>query len=460
MKRSVIILLAAVLTLSTAGMIALAGTPQVAFAETAVSSGSAEAAAPKSLITVESSQVKNGTITAGNNVKVLGSGDVVKFGFKGESDPMININLGEAVDTAEYPILAIKAQQTGAAKLGGEVFYNEPGSGAVGGKSVKFQWADTSEWQWLKGDLSGCGNVGYLRFDVFDTADVNVTGMIAAVAFFKTADDADAFSASEQGLKLGTDPGPESVLEEIKQEEASYYYLYDKESSISTGWWYAPYAEGKSISAYFESTVWFNKVWFFAYASQNPCPILLTILNDNEDEVFSRELGIVGNDENLVDLGIALPPGYYTIMFDSVEVDEDLLGNIHFVLGSAGECDVEVELTSFGGNTNDNTQTNPAIRLVVCEPDPNYTEKLAATPKATDLPTPVPTSVPSPVATEAPTAGATDGAGTDVDHGGNGSDSVKRGGNNTGLVVGIVVAGVVLVAAIAGILAGLHKKKK
>ena len=448
MKKVLLITLAALLTLSALSVFGAAAE------ETADG-------APRSLITVENGEVKNGTIKEGNNVKTLASGDVVKFGFKKEFDPMIHINLGEAVDTAEYPILAIKAQQSGATKLGGEVFYNEPGAGAVGGKSVKYTWADTAEWQWIKVDLSGCGNVGYLRLDVFDNGDTSVTGMIAALGFFKTAEDADAFAASEQGLKLGTDPGTESVIEEIKQEDASFYYLYDKESTISTGWWYAPYAEGKSISVYFESTVWFNKIWFYAYASQRDCPILLTVLNDSDDEVFSREIGVSGNTDNTIDLGIALAPGYYTIMFESVEVDDDLLDNIHFVLGSAGEGDVEVDLMSSGGNTNGDTQAAPAIRLIICEPDPNYTEKPVVTPKATELPTPVPTPVPTSVPVPAETDAAPT-AGSDNNGSANSGDDNKSKTDNKGntwLIIGIAAAGAVIIGSVIAIVAAKKKKR-
>ena len=444
MKKVLLITLAALLTLGALSVFGAAAEE--------VADGT-----PRSLITVENGEVKNGSIKEGNNVKTLGSGDVVKFGFKKEFDPMIHINLDEAVDTAEYPILAIKAQQSGATKLGGEVFYNEPGAGAEGGKSVKYNWADTAEWQWIVVDLSNRGIIGYLRLDVFDNGDTSVTGMIAALGFFKTEEDAGAFAASEQGLKLGTDPGPESVIEEIKQEDASFYYLYDKDSTISTGWWYAPYAEGKSISVYFESTVWFSKIWFFAYASQNDCPILLSVLDDSDDEVFSREISVKGNTDNTIDLGIALPPGYYTIMFESVEVDEDLLDKIHFVLGSAEESDVEVELTSFGGNTNDNTQAAPAIRLIICEPDPNYTEKPVITPKVTELPTPVPTSVPVPTETEAaPTDGSDNNGGS-----GNGdkdnTDNNNKG--NTWLIVGIAAAGAVIIGSVIAIVAAIKKKR-
>ena len=469
MKKVTIWLLVTVLTLAMLGLAMPASgaeTQAEAGTETGTEAGTeagTETApgAPYGLVTIVDGNVRNGTIAAGNNVKTIGSGDVIKFGFKGDFDPMIHINLNEPADTAEYPILAIKAQQTGSAQLNCEVFYNEPGAGAEGGKSVISQWADTAEWQWLKFDLSDRGNVGYLRFDVFFNGDVKVTGMIAAVAFFKTVEDADAFAAGEQGLKLGTDPGEESIIREIEQEKAANFYLYDEESSISTGWWFHPYAEGKSISVAFDSPVWFSKVWFFAYASQHECPILFTVMDENDDEVFSQELGIIGNDENVVDLGLALPPGYYTIMFESVEVDEELAGNIHFVLGSAAEGDVEVEFMTIGGNTNNNTQPAPAIRLIICDADPNYTEKPVVTPKVTELPTPVPTSVPLPDETEAPSA---TGAGTPTKAGGdnndNNGDKDNKNKGKVGLIVGIAAGAVVAAAAVTVAVIAAKKKEK
>ena len=185
------------------------------------------------------------------------------------------------------------------------------------------------------------------------------------------------------------------------------------------------------------------------------------MLNDSDDEVFSREIGVSGNTDNTVDLGIALAPGYYTIMFESVEVDDDLLDNIHFVLGSAVEGDVEVDLTSFGGNTNDNTQAAPAIRLIICEPDPNYTEKPVVTPKATELPTPVPTSVPTSVPVPAETDAAPT-AGSDNNGSANSGDDNKSKTDNKGntwLIIGIAAAGAVIIGSVIAIVAAKKKKR-
>ena len=418
--------------------------------------------APATLITVENGEVKNGSIAAGNNVKTLNEGDVVKFGFKGDFDPMIVINFNEPVDTAEYPVLAFKVQRTGE-DVEGQVFYNEPGSGAVAGKEKTFEWGETQEWQWIKVDLSDCGTVGYIRFDVFNKPNVETTGMIAAFGFFKTEADVDAFADSGAGKALGSDIGTGSVGEEIIKEEKSFYPLYDTKGTISTGWWFHPYAEGKTLSTSFEIPEWFDRIWIFAYASSTPCPVLLTVLDEHDDEVFSEEVTATGNAEFIVELGKALKPGYYTILIESVEVDDDLIDHIHFVLGSAPASeDVDVEFSNNGGNANDNTPEAPAIKLMICEPDPNYTEKPTATPKPTTAPTEIPTPVPTeagdePAVTDAPdvTEGSQQGGKDNNSQGGE-----KDGKVNTGLIAGIVAGGVVIICVIIAIIAGIKKKTK
>ncbi|MBO4326376.1 MAG: hypothetical protein J5950_03800 [Clostridia bacterium] len=429
----------------------------------AADDGSETASEPvtPSLITIADGVVKNGTIVEGNNVIARAMGDVVKFGFKAVSDPMIHITFDTPADTAEYPILAIKAQRTGS-ESSSEVFYNEPGKGAVGGMSKIGKWQDTEDWQWLTFDLSGCGVVGYLRFDVFPDGNLDTTGMIAAVGFFKTLEDVEAFAATDEAKALGSNPGSGSIKDELIKEKESIYSLFDDEQAINTGWWFHKYAEGKQISIGFDSPVWFDRLWYFAYASSTPCPYRLSVLDINDNELYSEELTVAGNVEVVTDLGLKFEPGYYTILFESVEVDDDIIDNIHFVLGSGEirEDDPEIELSTVGANTNDNTKPVPALKLLICEPDENRTPKPTATPKTVTeppvIPTPVPTEKPADDKTAEPqiTDPVNNNGSSDQK-----SDSDKK-GLGAGAIAGIIGGAVVLVAAVSLIIVKAAKKKK
>ena len=435
MKKILCILLAALLAVSVA--------VPYCFAEEA-----ADGVEPGYLIYVdaETETVVNATINGSNNIRSLVSGDVVKFAFTGEFDPMMDIRMTDSVDTEVYPILALKVQNSGGTERTGEIFYNEMGKGAVGGMSATFEWEPTTEWQWAILDLTGCGSIGYMRFDVFGEGDVDVTGMIAALAFFKNVDEANAYIAGDAAAALGSHAGDMTIDDQIKAEESRYLPLFDTSSKIDTGWWFHPYSEGKIISAGFESDKWFDSVWFFAYASSNPCPIVFSVLDENEETVFTKEIEVSGNTDNTVKLEKSFAPGFYYITFESVELDEP--ETVHFVLGSAEENeDMFVEFSAFGANTNDSTQAAPAIKLGLCDPDPDYTEKPSPTEKPTptqaqQLPTPIPTEAP---ATEAPTEAPAV------------NDPGKRGANPW-LIAGIIAA----VAAAAGAVtaAVISQKKK
>ena len=409
------------------------------------------------IVYVKDGVVQGGEITAGNNVLTMNECDVVKFGFKDGFDPMINIRFATPADTAEYPILAFKVQRTGAGTEG-QVFYNEPGQGATGSKVKDFTWGDTEEWQWIKIDYTGCGIIGYLRFDVFGSADVNTVGMIAAFAFFKTEEAADAFANSEAGTALGKDTGTHSIKEEIASDTNMRFYFYDKNGTISTGWWFHPYHEGLSLTASFESPFWFDRVWIYAYCSSNPCPILFTVLDENDNEVYSAEVEFIGNAEKIIELGKAIVPGYYSIVLESVERDEDA-DPVHFVLGSAPvNEDVEIDFSNNGAATNGDTQEAPAIQLLKCEADPDYTEKPTATPKPSAAPTDVPTPVPTQeAATDAPTDVPPETKTAENGEDKDGSDKTK--GPNVGLITGIV-AGVVVVACVVIAIIAAKKKKE
>lgn len=368
----------------------------------------ASSAAPYTLVTIEKGKFKNGIMSAGPDTSASVSGDVMSFRITGELDPQINIELDDPADTSVYPICAIKAKQSGSATLQGEFFYNEQGLGAVAGQEILVDWADTEDWQWVTADLSGCGSVGYIRFDLFNHGTVGCTGEIAALGFFKTAEEAEAFAASEAGQSLGTKHGNGQTDEPEPEEE--YWYLYDPESELEKGWWITPYEEGKSISVYFESEVWFDGIWFFAYASPVRCPMRFSILDENDNEIYYKQIYATGNNENEIEFEKRFAPGVYTFCFETVELSPAKAANLHFVLGSADEGSVETSVAVMLALANEQTKDAPAIRLIKCEPDPDYTERPTATPRPTAtesaaLPTPIPTPVPptqAPV-TEVPT---------------------------------------------------------
>jgi hypothetical protein len=400
------------------------------------------------VMTVENGAVTHGSITAGNNVMTLISGDVVKFGFKGTADPMINIKPDFAVDTAVYPILAIKARRDGQEK-DGQVFYNEPGSGAVGGKEVNFSWTESTDWQWLLIDLSGCGIVGYMRFDMFNSANIDTTGMIAAVTFFKTVEDAQAFAATEEWAALGSNPGEGTIAEEIEKDKNAYYPLFDEKEAINTGWWFHPYVADLSIAFEFESPVWFDKIWYFCYAAPYPTPIVVTLSDENGNELFTTQMEVTGNTEYTVSLGARIHPGTYTVTFETVEEFDETVS--HFVLGSGDALDdVTVDLVDMNGaKTNGDTKECPAVKLVKCEADPDYTEKPKPTQKPTEepkLPTPVPTQAP----TEAPTPTLEPTAEPKAESGS---------GPNVGLILGIIAGVVGVAVAVAAVVMAKKKKK-
>lgn len=235
--------------------------------------------------------------------------------------------------------------------------------------------------------------------------------------------------------------------------------LFDESEDISTGWWFHPYAEGKYLGASFDSPEWFGGIWVYAYASPVACPILLSVLDENENVLYSQEVQFKGDRAVTFDFEKAFAPGFYTITFESVEANENIISQLHFVLGSAPASDtIEVELQSLGGNTNENTQSAPAIKLLLCDPDPDYTAKPTATPKPTVAPT---EELPTPVPTDAPTdAAAVETADNDnKDNNNNSGDQDNKGKNNVGLIVGIAAGAVVIVCVIIAIIVGKKKKK-
>lgn len=150
-------------------------------------------------------EVKNAEIPfKGHNTTAVVAGDVLKLGFTGVADPGIEIKMVENVDTNTYKVLAFKVMKTYDQTIKGEIYYNEKGLAAVGGKSVKFDYTESTDWQWIFINMEGKGNVGYLRFDVFEDApSTDTLAYVAGFGFFKTQADAEAYANSEYGENLG-----------------------------------------------------------------------------------------------------------------------------------------------------------------------------------------------------------------------------------------------------------------
>ena len=156
-------------------------------------------------------EAKNCTVAeSGSNMKSLISGDVLKLLVLGKSDPNINITLDGNVDTKTYKILAMKVKKEYDGATGGEIFYNEHGKGAEGGKSMTFEYAAGTDYQWIYIDLSSksVDQVGFIRFDAYQEAPLENTLLtVAGIGFFKSVDDMNAYAASAEGKQLGVNEG-------------------------------------------------------------------------------------------------------------------------------------------------------------------------------------------------------------------------------------------------------------
>ncbi len=235
-------------------------------------------------------------------------------------------------------------------------------------------------------------------------------------------------------------------------------YLYDAASGVSTGWWLHPVAEELTITVEFTSDSWFKEIDFYAYASEVAVPMIILLQDENESDIFTTEISCIGNKSYSVDLGTSFAPGSYILNFvggDTSEIAEDNW----FVLGSAPANESIEEVTVMGGGTNETTKEAPFISLKVGEADPNATEKPTKEPP-TEAPTAAPTEAPTAVpATDAPVDQPATDAPVAPTKAPENNEETKT-GINPGVIAGIAIAGVVLVAAIVAIIIASKKKKK
>ncbi|MBO4327734.1 MAG: hypothetical protein J5950_10725 [Clostridia bacterium] len=243
------------------------------------------------------------------------------------------------------------------------------------------------------------------------------------------------------------------------KKDKSVFYLYDADGSLTTGWWLHPLTEGAAIWVDFTTDVWFNGINFYAYGSPQEYPLIISIENENEDEVANATVTCKDNKSYTVDFDKALAPGGYRINFIAGDVD-DLEEDTWFVLGSAPASEKIDTVEVTGGGTNGDTQEAPFISLKVTEADPNATEKPttvpATEPPATEKPAD-PTAVP---ATDKPTDKPADETPAPPDSTEATKDNTKTGSKNVGLIIGIIAAAAVIVAAVIAIIVSAKKKKK
>ena len=197
----------------------------------------------------------------------------------------------------------------------------------------------------------------------------------------------------ETEAPTGENPGETDAPETVTE-----YPLYTTSNGVSTGWWINPLNEGDTVTVGFEAPDWFNGIKFFCYAAEHDTPIVVRVLNDNEDEVTAKDFTIRSNAAYELKFDDKVAPGWCYLVFEGGDTSE--LGESWFVLGSAdGPEEIEVEIT--GGNTNGDTKTHPYITLLGCAPG-----ETAPTPEVTEAPveTEAPEVTEAPVPTEAPVA--------------------------------------------------------
>lgn len=211
-------------------------------------------------------EAKNGTVDkSGNNMKSLVSGDVLKLKILGKSDPNIGITFDENIDTATYKILAMKVKKEYAGVVSGEIFYNVKGSGADPQKSIGFNWAEGTDWQWIYIDLStkSASQVGYIRFDAYGESPVeNTLIYVAGIGFFKSVDDMNAFAASPDGQNLGSNEGDKNFPMEVPFSG----------NDLNIGIWLNTVPDTSKPGSYwikFNAAAPFDGINFYLFASKN-----------------------------------------------------------------------------------------------------------------------------------------------------------------------------------------------
>lgn len=235
--------------------------------------------------------------------------------------------------------------------------------------------------------------------------------------------------------------------------EITRYYFYDKKVRVNTGWWLNPLTEGAKIDVTFEVNASFYGFDFYAYGCPYDYPMVLVLMDEDENELWTSDITCKSNASYSVDMGRTFGPGIYILSFIGGDVDK-VAGDKWFVLGS-GQINEDIDeysVTVAGGQTNGDTGNAPYISLII---DPN-----AATPVPTEKPTEKPTTEPPADATQAYAPVPTEAPATEVPTTDAPKSNETKSGPGAGLIIGIIAGVIVVAATVAGIVIASKKKKK
>lgn len=356
--------------------------------------------------------------------------------------------------TLDHPVLLFKYRSSGGT---GQFFFTtsalEPGAPGTY-IDQEFAAAET-EWQYLVYDFSAngfaCFNEDANKVSFFRIDPNSITWMdYSYVAFFKTADEANAFADAEKAGKV-------TLFDEGKILTAKYVVSprnldpmqFNTHESVAVEF---TVPEGKSFKAFVltASPTWGGQ------ENANLDAVIYAWNKDYDTTIEGTELGTFREEEhadnmNLVmDFGVILPPGKYVIVMTA---EDDPIGawggNIDEINFDAFFYvdDMEYETWFPYSEILLVEGTDFAIELPTPAPTAEPTEKPTAAPteQATEAPTEAPTEVP---ATQQPAA--TDPA----------KSAEEKQGLPTGALIGIIAGAVVVVGAIAAVIAAKAKKKK
>ncbi len=367
----------------------------------------------------------------------------------------------------DHPVMLLKYRTPGGA---GQLFYTTaalaPGDEGTF-KDVEFPASET-EWQYLVYDFrengfacfeSDADKVNFFRVDLNAIPWMDY----AFVAFFATADEANAFAEAEKAgkVKLIADEALVTTKYTVSPRSADPMQFNGHSVAIEF-----TVPEGKSFKSFIltaaptwgvqeNSTL---EAWIYAWNKDYDTTIEGTELGTFLEEEHSDNANLT------MDFGVILPPGKYVIV---MLAENDTIGAWG---GNIGEVNFEAV---FYLDDFENDTWFPYSEILLAD----GTEKaiVLPTPGPTAEPTEKPTEAPTAEATEKPTeAPATEAAATDAPAktGDAGSDQPSanptdagkdngsaNGGLPAGAIIGIVAAVVVVAAVIAGVVIAKSKKK-
>ena len=371
--------------------------------------------------------------------------------------------------TLDHPVLLLKYRSAGGV---GQFFFTTAaiGAGQPGTYTDQEFPASGTEWQYLVYDFS---QNGFACFDeeaqkvVFFRIDLNAIEWMdySYVAFFKTADEANAFAEDEKAGKV-------KLFDETKIVPVKYVvsprgsdpqnFVNHYSSAIEF-----TVPEGKSFFGYVLSAA---PTWN-AQENSNLEATIYAWNRDYDTTVEGTPLGTfreeqhVDNINIVMDFGVILPPGKYVIY---MVAEDDPIG----AWGGTID-DVAFDALFYFDDTENESWfpyseillidgTDHAIELPTPGPTAEPTEKPTAAPteEATEIPaTDVPaTDVPAtdePVSEPTANNGGEDNSGKDKS-----GESEGKKGLSKGAIAGIIAGAVVVVCAVVAIIVGVKKKKK